>query len=454
MENSPACSYDAYCGLHGGSTVIGSPYYAELDILWIRMPVLQYRGTGLGRNIYPSVAESGILYNCSCEIQVDTERITSGFGSIVGTLKACVTDNVRIKSIWVELEGTSTTQFQSKVDDGRVTSHLKRSQFLPFETNPGGVSRVFLIGDDATTSPTRSSTTLSPGDYIYPFDLKLNYDTLPTSMITSFGWINYNVTVYVISLVSLEFQSYWSKKAAAKSIIKCNGFAALPPSLLSPLELTLKKEKYFFTKRISSKMDITLEQKGYICGEEIKGEVRLENAAEDFIPEIVVSLCQRMTYYSSYSCKSTVCVLNERKFKVSTNESEIRVSLRMQLPRKLMPSFTDGKKSIEIVHFVQVEATRNSKHKLKGEAKIVIGSTWKMDGEEGERQPRVDSRRLSVVSSNFDTISIQSGSTLPPTYSSLASRRHSLETLPPLYDDVICDYSSSAAVTPTHEASP
>ncbi|CAG7726887.1 unnamed protein product [Allacma fusca] len=173
---------------------------------------------------------------------------------------------------------------------------------------------------------------------------------------------------------------------------------------------------------------------GYLPGEKIFCQIQIQNFALERISEISVSFVQRITYYDNLASKVMVAVLDEQGHVCDSTNGLTRWDLSIPIPGKLMPSFGNGRKCIEVNYFLQVRV--EGKSSINGEREIIIGTT--RNAESSEPLDVMECRRVSV-DSLWDTMSVQSGSTNPPSYSELSSRRTSVDTLPPVYDSVVTD---------------
>ncbi|CAG7726886.1 unnamed protein product [Allacma fusca] len=321
------------------------------------------------------------------------------------------------------------SDFRTHGSDSRITKHSKNYRFFPDqeESFPSSTTPAccFLISGGAET------TTLQRGTYTYPFELKLHGQARPAPFKSTFGRTYFKVTLHVISLIGNIF---WSEKIADEKLIKTAGYLRLYPNFSEPIQFVFTKERSFFSKRPPLKLVVTIEKMGYLPGEKIFCQIQIQNFALERISEISVSFVQRITYYDNLASKVMVAVLDEQGHVCDSTNGLTRWDLSIPIPGKLMPSFGNGRKCIEVNYFLQVRV--EGKSSINGEREIIIGTT--RNAESSEPLDVMECRRVSV-DSLWDTMSVQSGSTNPPSYSELSSRRTSVDTLPPVYDSVVTD---------------
>ncbi|CAG7817361.1 unnamed protein product, partial [Allacma fusca] len=267
------------------------------------------------------------------------------------------------------------------------------------------------------------------GSHIYPFEIKLNGEQLPATFQSSYGRIQYKLVCYAISLR----ETYWHEVAAVEKILKTKGYLnlSLDPQLLKPLVITRKKEKSIFSRRPIIKVNLVLDQRGFLPGEQFDCQLTVENSAGEEITRIEIAFVQKIIYFNNKISKSTIALLDELDSHFDTCDGEIYWEFSINIPSNLMPTFSKDRKTVEILYFLQFAILGRGKSHLKGETSIVIGTTKALpEAVEILVPPPMSAERARRAStdSTWDAISIQTCSTLPPTYSEAASRRPSLES--------------------------
>ena len=129
----------------------------------------------------------------------------------------------------------------------------------------------------------------------------------------------------------------------------------LNPVLSAPLVVTRKRTKSFFVKRSPFTVNLKLEKKGYLPGEQITGQLHVDNPGSEVLPKMELNFVQKIVYFDNKVSKSTVAKLEELEYAPEDNgKAAITWEFSMVIPTNLMPTFTREPKSVEVLYFLQV----------------------------------------------------------------------------------------------------
>ncbi|CAG7819795.1 unnamed protein product, partial [Allacma fusca] len=241
------CALKARLTSRDDGTSLGSNLGRESNTVKINM--ISYHGYG----------SSGGNISCfDCEIKLFEPRAFKYLDTIQGQVIINTQTKVHFKSLRVQLEGETRCRFQSKIENG-LTHHLKTDSFFPSEDHktldPDRMC-VYIIGRKDKSSPEETKS-FPRGEHIFPFQLEIVGTSFPSTYQTSFGSIDYRLSVHA---VSRRDDIGWSDVSPNSIRVRIKGHLNLSsdPSLSKPFTLTKKKKsKSVFTKQPISKFSVT-----------------------------------------------------------------------------------------------------------------------------------------------------------------------------------------------------
>jgi len=209
------------------------------------------------------------------------------------------------------------------------------------------------------TDDEKEKRTLVKGQHVFPFELRWGGETLPGSIKSCQGRIQYKLVLYVKPWVA-EF-------SASEKEIKVSGYLNLnhsfTPSLYQPLITTAKKSKSFFSSRTVIKVDFILEKRGFIQGENMKFQMNVQNldVVGEIIEKLSVAILQKMSYTDNNFSKCTRVVIKTKEAQCQDplTNGEIYWEESIRIPIHTRPTFNidvHPKKNgtVETNYFVQV----------------------------------------------------------------------------------------------------